>query len=62
MGLLGARRIGWLYWRRDRCGDAAQAPMDMHSCLAVLHSLTGLALMLLRDTAHGVATGIHLGS
>lgn len=62
--LVGPAGLGWLYWRRDRLQmDPSQAPMDIaFIALLFFNSLTGLALMFLRDTgAMPLLLAIHLG-
>lgn len=62
--LFGPLGLGWLNLRRDpRHGDPAQRPMDL-GLIALLFftSLTGLALLVWRDTgAMAVLLAVHLG-
>ena len=62
--LIGPAGLLWLnLWRHPLHGDAAQQPMDRgFIALLFLTSLTGLALLIWRDTsAMGLLLAVHLG-
>ncbi|MDB5765070.1 MAG: TcuB: works with TcuA to oxidize tricarballylate to cis-aconitate [Herminiimonas sp.] len=62
--LIGPAGLLWLNLRRDsRHGDAAQKPMDLgFIALLLLISITGLALLVLRDSRlMGLLLAVHLG-